>query len=59
MSDAARAWAHRLGEVGLWIHDLERLTASAARDYARAVESLGFAAIWLPESLGSKEILLT
>src|SRR5437773_2864554 len=56
MSDAARAWAHRLGEVGLWIHDLERLTASAARDYARAVESLGFAAIWLPESLGSKEI---
>src|SRR5207237_5735840 len=38
------------------MHDLERLTAPAARDLARTVESLGFPAIWIPESLGSKEI---
>ena len=56
MSDAARAWARRLGPIGLWMHDLERLTATAARDLVRTVESLGFPAIWIPESLGSKEI---
>ena len=56
MSDAARAWARRLGRVGLWTFDLERNAAAAARDFARAVESLGFTALWLPESLGSKEI---
>jgi len=31
------------------------MPAAGARDYARAIESLGFAALWIPESLGSKE----
>jgi len=35
--------------------DLERLSAPAARDLARAIESLGFRALWIQESLGSKE----
>ena len=56
MSDAARAWARRLGPVGIWTFEAERLPASAARDYARTVESLGFRTLWIPESLGSKEV---
>jgi len=31
------------------------MPAAGERDYARAVESLGFKALWIPESLGSKE----
>ena len=58
MSDhaEARTWAARLGRVGAWTFDLERLSAAAARDYVRELESLGVAALWIPESLGSKEI---
>jgi probable F420-dependent oxidoreductase len=52
----ARKWAKRLGRVGAWTFDLERLSAAAARDYVRELEGLGVAALWIPESLGSKEI---
>jgi probable F420-dependent oxidoreductase len=55
MTEAAREWAKRIGTVGVWTHDVERMSAAAARDYVRAIESLGFAALWFPESLGSKE----
>ena len=55
MTDAARQWAGRLGAVGVWTFDAERMPAAGERDYARAVESLGFKALWIPESLGSKE----
>jgi probable F420-dependent oxidoreductase len=53
--EGAREWATRLGTIGVWTHDAERMPATAARDYARALESLGYAALWVPESLGSKE----
>jgi probable F420-dependent oxidoreductase len=55
VTEAAREWAKRLGTVGVWTFDAERLPAAGERDYARAIESLGFAALWIPESLGSKE----
>jgi probable F420-dependent oxidoreductase len=55
VTEGAREWAKRLGKVGVWTHDADRMTAAAAREYARALESLGFAALWIPESLGSKE----
>lgn len=55
MTEGAREWAKRLGTVGVWTHDAERMPAAGAREYARALESLGFAALWVPESLGSKE----
>ncbi len=55
MTEAAREWADRLGAVGVWTHDVERMSAASARDYVHAIESLGFAALWIPESLGSKE----
>ena len=31
-------------------------SAAAARDYVRELEGLGVQALWIPESLGSKEI---
>ena len=55
MTEAAREWAKRLGAVGVWTFEAERMPAVAEREYARAVESLGFKALWIPESLGSKE----
>jgi probable F420-dependent oxidoreductase len=55
VSDAARAWAKRLGPIGAWSFDVERLGADAARAYARDLESLGVPVLWIPESLGSKE----
>jgi len=54
--DEARTWAKRLGHVGAWTFDIERLSAAAARDYVRELEGLGIPALWIPESLGSKEI---
>jgi probable F420-dependent oxidoreductase len=54
--DEARKWAERLGRVGAWTFDIERLTASAARDYVRELERLGIGTLWIPESLGSKEV---
>ena len=54
--EEARTWAKRLGRVGAWTFDIERLSAAAARDYVRELEGLGIAALWIPESLGSKEI---
>jgi probable F420-dependent oxidoreductase len=58
MSDRgeARRWAQRLGHVGAWTFDVERLSAAAAREYVRELEGLGIPALWIPESLGSKEI---
>ena len=53
---AAREWAKRLGSVGIWSADVERLTASDARAYVREVDRLGFGALWIQEGLGSKEI---
>ena len=54
--DQARAWAQRLGQVGAWTFDIERLSAAAAREYVRGLEGVGIRALWIPESLGSKEI---
>jgi probable F420-dependent oxidoreductase len=54
--DEARRWASRLGRVGAWSFDAERLSADDVRAYARELEALGIAALWIPESLGSKEV---
>jgi probable F420-dependent oxidoreductase len=56
VTEGAREWAKRLGTVGVWTFEAERMPAAGARDYARALESLGFAVLWIPESLGSKEV---
>lgn len=46
----------RLGRVGVWSFALQRLAAAEEQAVAREYESLGFAATWIPESLGSKEV---
>jgi probable F420-dependent oxidoreductase len=55
VTEGAREWAKRLGTVGVWTFEAERMPAAAEREYGRAVESLGFKTLWIPESLGSKE----
>jgi probable F420-dependent oxidoreductase len=55
-TDEARAWAKKLGPVGAWSFDVERLSADDARAYARDLETLGVPVLWIPESLGSKEV---
>ena len=54
--DEARRWAKRLGPSGAWSFDVERLSANDARGYARDLEALGLTVLWIPESLGSKEV---
>jgi probable F420-dependent oxidoreductase len=54
--DDARTWAKKLGRTGAWSFDAERLSADDARAYARELERLGVSVLWIPESLGSKEI---
>jgi probable F420-dependent oxidoreductase len=45
-----------MGRVGVWSFALQRLAASDAGAAALEIESLGFPALWIPESLGSKDI---
>lgn len=52
----AREAAARLGPIGVWSADPERMTAADAGRFANEVESLGFRTLWIQESLGSKEI---
>jgi probable F420-dependent oxidoreductase len=52
----AREAASRLGPIGVWSFELERMTAADEGRLAQEIESLGFNALWIPESLGSKEI---
>jgi probable F420-dependent oxidoreductase len=52
----AREAATRLGPIGVWSFELERMTATDEGRIAQEVEALGFKALWIPESLGSKEI---
>jgi len=53
---SAREVAKRLGKVGVWSADPERMTALDAGRFANEIEALGFKTLWIQESLGSKEI---
>lgn len=45
------------GPIGVWGH-LDSLDADAARAYARRVDELGFAALWVPETVGREPFTL-
>ena len=47
----------QLGAVGVWSAALGRLAAPQAREAVAQIESLGYGALWYPESVGSKEAL--
>jgi probable F420-dependent oxidoreductase len=45
-----------LGRVGAWSFALETRTAAEERDAAAEIESLGYGALWFPESVDSREV---
>lgn len=51
-----RALAARLGRVGVWNLALQRLSAADEGLAMREYERLGYRTVWMPESLGSKEV---
>jgi probable F420-dependent oxidoreductase len=51
--DALRA---RLGQVGVWTFAFDGLPMREVADGARALEALGFPALWVPEGGGSREV---
>ena len=52
-----RALARLLGPLNAWSFALQRLSAQDESSAARRLEELGYGAIWIPESLGSKELI--
>ena len=52
-----RRLARLLGPLNVWNFALQRLSAQEAWAVARRLEELGYPAIWIPESLGSKEVM--
>jgi probable F420-dependent oxidoreductase len=52
-----RNLAERLGRVGVWSFALQRMPAAGAGTAVRDLEALGYPAIWIPESLGSKDVM--
>ena len=53
-----RNLATMLGPLNLWSFALQRLSAADEIGAALEMERLGFPAIWIPESLGSKDVLV-
>ena len=51
-----RELARRLGRVGIWNFALQRLSAAEEGAAIREYERLGYPAVWIPESVGSKEV---
>ena len=49
--------AASLGRVGIWSFALQTLAAADARAAITRYESLGVRSLWIPESLGSKEVM--
>jgi probable F420-dependent oxidoreductase len=52
-----RKLAALLGRVGVWSFALQRMAAREETDTAREFEQMRYPATWIPESLGSKEVL--
>ena len=51
-----RRLAAKLGRVGIWSFALQRLAAREETAAAQQMEALGFETIWIPESVGSKDV---
>jgi probable F420-dependent oxidoreductase len=52
-----RALASLLGPVGIWSFALQRMAATEEIEAARQFEAMGYSATWIPESVGSKDVL--
>ncbi len=53
-----RALAKQLGPLNVWSFALQRLAAPDEISAAREMEAIGFPAIWMPESVGSKDVMV-
>lgn len=51
-----RALARRIGRVGVWAN-LDRHPARRLRELVREVETLGYGALWYPETIAGREAL--
>jgi probable F420-dependent oxidoreductase len=51
-----RRLAAMLGPAGVWSWALQRLGAGDAGAAARALEAIGYPAVWIPETLANKEV---
>jgi probable F420-dependent oxidoreductase len=51
--DAVRSM---LGQVGAWTFAFDAMDASGIRSAVRAIEDLGFGALWIPEGSSSREV---
>ena len=56
LRDERAALREALGRVGAWSFTLEALTAAEEADGVAEIESLGYPAIWFPESVESREV---
>src|SRR5688572_5555170 len=52
-----RNLARLLGKVGIWNFALQRMAARDEIAAARQFEGLKFPSLWIPESLGSKDVM--
>lgn len=52
-----RRLAERLGRVGVWSFALQQMSYRDAGAAVRELEVLGYPATWMPESLGSKDVM--
>ncbi|MGH2723456.1 MAG: LLM class F420-dependent oxidoreductase [Actinomycetota bacterium] len=52
-----RGVAERIGPVGVWTFALDRHPVGRAREAVAEIEELGYPVVWIPEGLGSKEVL--
>ncbi|HYI23637.1 MAG TPA: TIGR03620 family F420-dependent LLM class oxidoreductase [Candidatus Limnocylindrales bacterium] len=53
-----RSLARLLGPLNVWSFALQRMAAQDEIDAAQRMEQFGFPAIWMPESVGSKDVLV-
>jgi probable F420-dependent oxidoreductase len=51
-----RAVARKLGRVGVWTFEADRMSATEERGFAQEIERLGYPTLWIPESVVSKEV---
>ncbi|MBI2325197.1 MAG: TIGR03620 family F420-dependent LLM class oxidoreductase [Chloroflexi bacterium] len=56
MAHPGRAVAQRIGRVGVWTLQFDRMPVAEVRRAAARLEELGAGAIWIPESVVSKEV---
>jgi probable F420-dependent oxidoreductase len=58
LDQAAERVRERIGRVGVWLTTIGRVSAAVERESVATIEELGYGALWVGESLVSKEVLV-